>query len=109
MAGGAFIAVLGWIQISQLSKLVLFRITRYLLIHLPEQHPLAKTDQIALWIQCSLFSFLAVLAVFGWAHTPSHLPTMPKYDYLHQIFWSRDQKSSHDIKLCHRPCDTPRV
>jgi len=48
MAGGAFLAVLGWIQISQLK-----------------QHPLGKTDQIALWIQCSLFTLLALLAVFG--------------------------------------------
>lgn len=35
-----------------------------------EQNPLGKTDQIALWIQSSLFSFLAVLAVFGWASNP---------------------------------------
>jgi hypothetical protein len=30
-----------------------------------KQHPLGKTDQIALWIQAPLFTFLAVLAVFG--------------------------------------------
>lgn len=47
-AGGAFIAAIGWIQLSQL-----------------EQHPLGKTDQVSLWIQSLLFSFLAVLAVFG--------------------------------------------
>jgi len=46
--GGSFIAVFGWIQIFHLK-----------------QHPLGKIDQIALWIQCSLFTLLAVLAVFG--------------------------------------------
>jgi hypothetical protein len=48
IAGGSFIAVFGWIQIFHLK-----------------QHPLGKIDQIALWIQCSLFTLLAVLAVFG--------------------------------------------
>jgi len=46
--GGGFIAVVSWIQISHLK-----------------QHPLGEIDQIALWIQASIFSFLAVLAIFG--------------------------------------------
>jgi len=48
LAGGGFLALIGWIQISHLK-----------------QHPLGKTDQISLWIQTSLFSLLAVLAIFG--------------------------------------------
>jgi hypothetical protein len=48
LAGGAFLAVFGWIQLSQLK-----------------QHPLGKIDEISLWIQSSLFSLLAVLAIFG--------------------------------------------
>jgi hypothetical protein len=45
---GAFISAVGWIQISQLK-----------------QHPVTKTNEIALWIQSSLLSLLALLAVFG--------------------------------------------
>jgi len=48
LAGGGFLAVNGWIQISHLK-----------------QHPLGKIDEISLWIQSSLFSLLALLAVFG--------------------------------------------
>jgi len=48
LAGGSLFAVIGWIQLSHLK-----------------QHPLGKTDQISLWIQTSLFSLLAVLAIFG--------------------------------------------
>jgi hypothetical protein len=48
LAGGAFIAVIGWMHLSH-SK----------------QHPLAKIDEIALWIQSSVFSLLALLAIFG--------------------------------------------
>jgi len=48
LVGGAFLATIGWIQLSQLK-----------------QHPLGKIDQISLWIQSSLFSLLAVLALFG--------------------------------------------
>jgi len=51
-AGGAFIATIDWIQLSQL-----------------EQHPLGKTDRVSLWIQSLLFSLLAVLAVFGFFGT----------------------------------------
>jgi len=48
MVGGSLIAAFSWIQISQLS-----------------QHPLGKTDVIALWIQAPIFTILAFLAVFG--------------------------------------------
>jgi len=48
MIGGSFIAAVGWIQISELK-----------------QHPLAKTDEIAVWIQSSLLTLLVLLAVFG--------------------------------------------
>jgi hypothetical protein len=48
LASGGFLAVIGWIQLYQLK-----------------QHPLGKTDEISLWIQSSLFSLLAALAVFG--------------------------------------------
>jgi len=48
MVGGSFVAAMGWIQISQLK-----------------QHPLGKSDVIALWIQSPMFSLLALLAVFG--------------------------------------------
>jgi len=47
-AGGGFLAFIGWVQLSQLK-----------------QHPLGKIDQIALWIQTSVFSLLALLAIFG--------------------------------------------
>jgi len=47
-AGGSFVATIGFIQLSRLK-----------------QHPLGKIDEIALWIQSSLFGFLAVLAIFG--------------------------------------------
>jgi hypothetical protein len=47
-AGGGFIAAISWIKISHLK-----------------QHPLGKSDQISLWIQASIFSFLALLAIFG--------------------------------------------
>jgi len=48
LAGGGFVAAVGWIQLSHLNE-----------------HPLGKIDQIALWIQSSLFSLLALLAIFG--------------------------------------------
>jgi len=48
LVGGAVLATIGWVQLSQLK-----------------QRPLGKTDQISLWIQSSLFSLLAVLALFG--------------------------------------------
>jgi len=48
LAGGTFIAVIGWMHLSHLK-----------------QHPLAKIDEIALWIQSSVFSLLALLAIFG--------------------------------------------
>jgi uncharacterized membrane protein len=48
LAGGGLLSILGWIQISHLK-----------------QHPLGKIEQISLWIQTSLFSLLAVLAIFG--------------------------------------------
>jgi len=48
MVGGSFVAAVDWIQISQLN-----------------QHPLGKSDVIALWIQAPIFSLLALLAVFG--------------------------------------------
>lgn len=41
-----------------------------------EQHPLGKTDEISLWIQSSLFSLLALLALFGWACRSLFLLTM---------------------------------
>jgi len=48
LAGGGFVAVIGWIQLSHLK-----------------QRPLGKTDEIALWIQSLLFSLLAVLSLLG--------------------------------------------
>jgi len=48
LAGGTILAVYGWIKLSHLKE-----------------HPLAKIDEIALWIQSSLFSLLALLALFG--------------------------------------------
>jgi len=48
LAGGSILAIYGWVQ----------------LFHLKE-HPLAKIDEISLWIQSSLFSLLAILAIFG--------------------------------------------
>jgi len=48
LAGGGLLAIVGWMQLSHLKE-----------------HPLEKTDQIALWIQTSVFSLLAVLAIFG--------------------------------------------
>jgi len=48
LAGGGFLATIGWIKLSQLK-----------------QHPLGRNEQISLWIQSSVFSFLAVLAIFG--------------------------------------------
>ncbi|KAF8816411.1 hypothetical protein BYT27DRAFT_7248291 [Phlegmacium glaucopus] len=48
LIAGSFISAVGWIQISQLK-----------------QHPVSKANEIALWIQSSMFSFLALLAVFG--------------------------------------------
>jgi hypothetical protein len=48
LAGGAILAVYGWIKLSHLNE-----------------HPLAKMDEISLWIQSSLFSLLAFLAIFG--------------------------------------------
>jgi len=48
LGGGGFLSAMGWIQISHLK-----------------QHPLGKTDEISLWVQTSVFSLLAVLAIFG--------------------------------------------
>jgi len=48
LAGGGLLALYGWVQISHLKE-----------------HPLGKADEISLWIQASLFSLLAVLAIFG--------------------------------------------
>jgi len=48
MAVGSFVAAMGWIRISQLS-----------------QHPLTKSDRIALWIHSVMFSILGFLAVLG--------------------------------------------
>jgi len=48
LAGGGLLAIVGWMQLSHLKE-----------------HPLGNTDQIALWIQTSVFSLLAVLAIFG--------------------------------------------
>jgi len=48
LAGGTFLAIFGWIKLSHLKE-----------------YPLGKPDEIALWIQSSLFSLLAVLALFG--------------------------------------------
>jgi len=48
MVGGSFVAAVGWVQISQLAK-----------------HPREKSDEIALWIQTSMFTLLGILAVFG--------------------------------------------
>lgn len=48
-----------------------------------EQHPLAKTDEIAVWIQSSLLSLLVLLAVFGWVlvffslHNPKSTSCLP--------------------------------
>jgi len=48
MAVGSFLAAIGWIRISRLS-----------------QHPLTKSDRIALWIHSVMFSILGFLAVLG--------------------------------------------
>jgi hypothetical protein len=48
MVGGSFVAAVGWIRVSQLG-----------------QHPLNKSEEIALWIQSVMFSLLALLAVLG--------------------------------------------
>jgi len=48
MVGGSFVAAYGYIQISQLAK-----------------NPLSRDEQIALWIQSILFTFLGLLAIFG--------------------------------------------
>jgi len=48
MVGGSFVAAIGWIQVSQLSK-----------------NPMDKADEIALWIQSSIFTILGALAVLG--------------------------------------------
>jgi len=48
LAGGGLVAIIGWIQLSHLKE-----------------HPLGKIDQISLWIQSSMFTLLAVLAIFG--------------------------------------------
>jgi len=48
MVGGSFVAAFGYIQISQLSK-----------------NPLSRDEQIALWIQSILFTFLGLIAIFG--------------------------------------------
>lgn len=52
MVGGSFVAAVGWVQIAQLAK-----------------HPRDKSDEIALWIQTSMFTLLAILAVFGFIGT----------------------------------------
>jgi len=48
LGGGGFVSVIGWIKISHLKD-----------------HPLGKNDEIALWVQTSMFSLLALLAIFG--------------------------------------------
>jgi hypothetical protein len=48
MAGGAFVAAYGYIQIARQNK-----------------YPLTRDDRIALWIQSVMFTFLSLLAVFG--------------------------------------------
>jgi len=48
LGGGGFVAAISWIKISHLK-----------------QHPLGKIEEISLWVQASIFSFLALLAIFG--------------------------------------------
>jgi len=48
MVGGSFVAAVGWIRVAQLG-----------------QHPLNKSEEIALWIQSVMFSLLGLLAVLG--------------------------------------------
>jgi len=48
MVGGSFVAAIGWIQVSQFSN-----------------HPVEKSEEIALWIHSSMFSLLGLLAVLG--------------------------------------------
>jgi hypothetical protein len=48
MVGGSFVAAVGWIKVSQIN-----------------QKPIDRNEEIALWIQSSVFTLLAVLAVFG--------------------------------------------
>lgn len=48
MVGGSFVAAYGYIQIAQLGK-----------------NPLSRDEQIALWIQSVMFTFLGLLAIFG--------------------------------------------
>jgi len=48
MLGGSFIAAIGWMQVSQLS-----------------QHPLERNDEVALYVHCSVFTFLGVLGALG--------------------------------------------
>ena len=58
-------AAVGWIRISQLSKLhylmLNYRVYNYFL----GQQPLTTSDRIALWIHTVIFSILALLAVLG--------------------------------------------
>jgi len=52
MVGGSFVAAIGWIQVTQLAS-----------------HPLEKSDEIALYVQSSMFSILGLLAVLGFVGT----------------------------------------
>ena len=66
MVGGSFVAAVGWIRVSQLGKHDCksrwhFQLTN----EISGQHPLNKSEEIALWIQSVMFSLLALLAVLG--------------------------------------------
>lgn len=65
-AGGTFISIMGWMQVSQLSMFssvtsVQNRTKRNLL----ELHPLSTTDTIALYVYSVTFTILALLSLFG--------------------------------------------
>lgn len=51
-AGGSLIAVMGWIQVSELTL-----------------HPLSTTDTIALYLHTVIFTILALLSLFGFIGT----------------------------------------
>src|SRR5258705_8044421 len=65
MAVGALVAAIGWIRISQLSKLPLSRSWIKASLFLLGQHPLTRSGRIALWIHTIMFSILGFLAVLG--------------------------------------------
>jgi len=48
MVGGSFVAAMGWIRVASFAE-----------------HPVSKTEEIAIWIHSVMFSLLGLLAVMG--------------------------------------------